>query len=299
MKRGEVKRSGTGLAFWFRPLTASLSEVPVDNRDMTMFFHTRTADFQDAAIQATVSFRIANPNLAAQRVDFSIHPRTGQWQADPLNSLSQLVIETAQQHASAVMATLSLTDAMTVGISAAREAIASGLASDGRISDTGIEVIGVRIMGIKPEAEMERALQTPTRESVQQSADKATYERRALAVESERSISQNELQSKIELATREKDLLSQVGENARKRAEDDAAARAISDDAAARAERVLGEAKADAARALVAAHEGASPSVLLAQAADKAAQNLGSVQSLTITPDLLAQFLGRGGAGGE
>ncbi len=292
MKRGKIKRSGTGLAFWFRPLTAALSEVPVDNRDMSLFFHSRTADFQDAAVQATVSFRIADPVLASQRVDFSLNPATGVWQADPLNILNQLVSETAQQHASSTLAGLTLTDALTTGIGATRDAIAAGLTADDRIRATGVEVVGVRVLAIKPEPEVERALQTPKRESVQQEADKATYERRALAVESERSISQNELQSRIELATREKELLAQEGDNMRKRAEDEAASRAISDDATAKGERLLGEARAASAKALVDAHKGADASVLLARAAQTAAGNLGGVQSLTITPDLLSQFLG-------
>lgn len=298
LKRGKVKRSGAGLSFWFRPLTASLSEVPIDNRDMSLFFHTRTSDFQDAAVQATVSYRIADPNRASERVDFSISPATGQWTADPLAALGQLVSETGQQHATATLATLTLTQALATGIGATRDAIAAGLDADERLRDTGVAIVGVRVLAIKPEVEMERALQTPTRESVQQAADRATYERRALAVESERAISENELQSKIELATREKDLLAQEGANARTRAEDAAAARAISDDAAARGERVLGEARAQAAKALVDAYSGADSSVLLARAAATAAENIGSVGSITITPDLLANFLG-GARGGQ
>ena len=294
MKRGKVKRSGTGLAFWFRPLTATLSEVPVDNRDMSLVFHARTADFQDVAVQATVSFCIARPDTAAQRVDFSIHTANGRWQADPLNALNQLVSETAQQHANAVLATMTLTEAITTGLSVTRDAIASGLGSDPRISATGVDVVGVRVLAIRPEADVERALQTPTREAVQQEADKATYERRALAVERERVISQNELQSRIELAAREQELLQQEGENQRKRAQDEAAARAIADDAAARGERVLGEARAESARALAEAYNNADARVLLARAAETAAANLGNVQSLSLTPDLLNQFLGTG-----
>ena len=294
MKRGKVKRSGTGLAFWFRPLTATLSEVPVDNRDMSLVFHTRTADFQDAAVQATVSYRIARPETAAERVDFSIHPGVGRWQADPLNTLNQLVSETAQQHATAVLAGMPLTEAITAGLSATRDAIAEGLTSDARISDTGVDIVGVRVLSIRPEADVERALQTPTREAVQQEADRAKYERRALAVESERVISQNELQSSIELAAREQELLQQEGENQRKRAEDEAAARAIADDAAARGERVLGEARAESARALAEAYNNADPRVLLARAAETAAANLGNVHSLSLTPDLLSKFVGAG-----
>ncbi len=165
-------------------------------------------------------------------------------EADPLAALGQLVSETGQQHATATLATMTLTEALSAGIGATREAITAGLDADERLRDTGVAIVGVRVLAIKPEAEMERALQTPTRESVQQAADRATYERRALAVESERAISENELQSKIELATREKDLLAQEGANARTRAEDAAAAQGIADDAAARGERVLGEARA-------------------------------------------------------
>ena len=292
MKRGSITRSGAGLSFWFRPLTASLSEVPIDNRDMSLFFHTRTSDFQDAGVQATVSYRIADADLAAQRVDFAIHPTTGVWQADPLNALGQLVSETAQQHATGTLATMTLAEAMASGIGATREAIAAGLAADERIRETGVAIVGVRVLGIKPEADVERALQTPTRESLQQEADRATYERRALAVERERTISENELQSKIELAPREQGLLAKEGENARKRAEDAAAARAIADDAAARGERVLGEARAQAAKALADAYNEADATVLLARAAQTAAENIGSVDSITLTPDLLAQFLG-------
>lgn len=294
MKRGRITRSGAGIAFWFRPLTASLSEVPVDNRDMSLLFHTRTADFQDAAVQATVSYRIADPNLAAQRVDFSIQPSTGGWLADPLTILNQLVSETAQQHASATLATLNLDEALAHGIVSTRDAIATGLAGDDRIGATGVEIIGVRVLAIKPEADVERALQTPTREAVQQEADRATYERRALAVERERAISQNELQSKIELAAREKELLEQEGDNARKRAQDAASARAITDDAAARGETVLGQARAEAAKALVDAYKEADAGVLLARAADTAAGNLGNVQTLSLTPDLVGQLLGTG-----
>ena len=295
MKGGSIKRSGAGVSFWFRPLTASLSEVPIDNRDMSLFFHTRTADFQDAAVQATVSYRVAEPNLAAQRVDFSIDATTGMWHADPLDTLGQLVSETAQQHATATLATLTLADAMAQGIGAARDAISAGLADDERIRETGVAIVGVRVLAIKPEAEVDRALQTPTREALQQEADRATYERRAQAVERERTISENELQSKIELATREKNLLAQEGENARKRAEDDAAARAIADDATARGEKVLGEARAAAAKALADAYNDADSTVLLARAAQTAAENIGSVESITITPELLTKFLGSAG----
>lgn len=307
VRRGKVRRSGTGLAFWFRPLTAALSEVPIDNRDMPMMVHARTQDFQDAAVQATVSYRVANPEVAAERIDFSIDSAHGQWQADPISQLSRLVTESAQQHALAVVAGMTLRAALVDGVAKCRDAISAGLADDERLTATGIEILGVRVLAIQPETEMERALQTPTREEVQQEADRATYERRALAVERERTISENELQSKIELATKEEALLTQEGANAKKRATDAAeadliAARAMADrervvsEAAANSTRLTGEAEAAAAKALEDAYAGADPQVMLARAAQSAAGNLPRVGQLTITPDVVTGLLAKLGA---
>ena len=79
---------------------------------------------------------------------------------------------------------------------------------------------------------MEKALQQPTREAIQQDADEATFRRRALAVEKERAIAENELQNRIELARREEELVAREGANARKRAEEDAAAALVAAEAA-------------------------------------------------------------------
>lgn len=101
---GKLLHDGPGLSFWFRALTAALSEVPVDDRELAMTFHARTSDFQDVAVQATVTYRIGDPALAAARMDFSIDPDTGVWRGAPLEQLGTLLTETAQQHALDVLA---------------------------------------------------------------------------------------------------------------------------------------------------------------------------------------------------
>ena len=59
------RHAGPGQAFWFRPRTAALAEVPLDDREQALLFHARTADFQDVTVQATVSYRVVDPALAA------------------------------------------------------------------------------------------------------------------------------------------------------------------------------------------------------------------------------------------
>lgn len=308
LRRGRLVHDGAGLAFWFRPLSAAISEVPVDDRELAVLFHARTSDFQDLTVQATITYRIADPNVAAGRIDFSIDTATGAWTGEPLDQLSTLLTETAQQHALELITRTALADALVSGIPTVRRAIAEGLGGDARLTEIGLAVIAVRVVAVRPEAELERALRTPARERVQQEADRATYERRAVAVERERTIAENELDSKIELARREEELVEHQGANARRRAEQNAAADRVKAEAEAvrrtrlaeaeaEAVRALGAARAAAEQALLTAHQDVGPEVLQALALLRLAEHLPSIDSITLSPDVLTGLLGRLGRG--
>lgn len=276
-RSGTLVHDGPGLSFWFRPLTAALSEVPVDDRELTMTFHARTVDFQDVTVQATVTYRISDPAVAAARLDFSIDPDTGVWRGAPLEQLGTLLTETAQQHALAVLARTPLSAALVDGVPAVRERVTAGLAAEPRLPATGIEVVAVRVMALRPEPEVERALRTPAREQIQQEADRATYERRAVAVERERTIAENELASRIELARREEQLVEQRGTNARREAEETAAADRVR--AEAEATRTVRLAEAEAARSVKLAEAEAAKQVHLADAEARRTERLAEAES--------------------
>ncbi|MEU3281699.1 SPFH domain-containing protein [Streptomyces antibioticus] len=263
-RSGKLVHDGPGLSFWFRSLTAALSEVPVDDRELAMTFHARTADFQDVAVQATVTYRVSDPAVAAARLDFSIDPDTGVWRGAPLEQLGTLLTETAQQHALDVLARTPLAAALVDGVTSVRERVAAGLAAEPRLPATGIEIVAVRVIALRPEPEVERALRTPARELIQQEADRATYERRAVAVERERTIAENELASKIELARREEQLVEQRGTNTRREAEESAAADKVR--AEAEATRTVRLAEAEAARSVRLAAAEAERAVKLSEA---------------------------------
>ncbi|MGW0599093.1 SPFH domain-containing protein [Streptomyces sp. NPDC002776] len=329
-RSGRLVHDGPGISFWFRPLSAAISEVPVDDRELAMTFHARTADFQDVAVQATVTYRISDPALASARLDFSVDPDTGAWRGAPLEQLGTLLTETAQQHALAVLARTPLASALVDGVSAVRERVAAGLAAEPRLPATGIEIVAVRVVALRPEPEVERALRTPARELIQQEADRATYERRAVAVERERAIAENELASQIELARREEQLVDQRGTNARREAEEAAAADAVraeaeaarsvrlADAEARRTERLaeaeaarsvrlaraeaegtreVGDAKAAAQAAWLRVHAEVDVAVLHALTGTRLAENLPRIDSVTVSPDVLTGLLARLGDG--
>ena len=224
LRRGKAVHDGAGLSFFFRPLSAVLSEVPVDDRELAVLFHARTADFQDLTVQASVTFRVTDPVTASSRIDFSVDPDTGRWRGTPLEQVAGLLTETSQQQVLGLVAGGPLAAVLADGVTEIRDRIMRGLSGDARLAETGIAVIGVRVIALRPEPEVEKALQTPAREQIQQEADRSTYERRAVAVERERAIAENEMQNEIELARREEQLLLQRGANTRRQAADAAEA---------------------------------------------------------------------------
>ena len=123
-----------------------------------------------------------------------------------------------------------MAEALAHGIGPIRERVAAALAADQRLRERGLLVTDVRVVSVRTDPEVERALQTETRERIQGAADKATFERRALAVEQESAIAENELASQIEIARREQELVAQRGANERLRATEQAAADEITVD---------------------------------------------------------------------
>lgn len=290
-RNGHVLHEGVGRSFWFRPLSAVLSEAPVDDRELPLLFHARTGDYQDVVVQTTVTYRIADPVRAVERIDFGVDPRSGRWREAPLEQVGSLLTELAQQHALELVAHISLAEALVDAPPLLRERIEAGLATDDRIEETGIAVVSVRVGPVRPEPDLEKALGTPARELVQQEADRATFDRRALAVENERAIAENELHNQIELARREEELIAQHGRNEQRRVEDAAAAARV--EAAAQADRVrlVGAAEGDAERARLAAYGGLQPQILLGLALKELAANLPEIERLTLAPDVLGEAL--------
>src|SRR5689334_10773679 len=83
-RKGRIRRSGRGLVFWFRPQTASIAELPMDDREMALFVKGRSQDFQAVAVQGMLTWHVLDPELLASRVDFTIGLFTGSCLAEPI-----------------------------------------------------------------------------------------------------------------------------------------------------------------------------------------------------------------------
>ena len=242
---GKLVRSGRALSFWYSPMGAGLAEIPLDDREQAFLFAGRTVDFQEANVQGAITYRVDKPELLAQRLDFSIHVERGAWLNEPLAQLAAIVTQLAQQAATDWLAHQPLRAVLQEGGQQLRERIDAFLRDSSELEGMGVELVSVRIAKVTPTSELEKALQAPAREQLQQAADEATFARRALAVEKERAIAENELQNKIELARRAQNLIQQEGQNQRRRSEEAAASKRIDAEAGAATRRIEAEADAD------------------------------------------------------
>ena len=206
---GKRKRSGRGLAFWFLPMTSSVVEAPTDDRDLPFLFHARSRDFQDVTVQGAVTYRGADPEALAERVDFTVDLASGRHREQPLDKIADLFTQRAQQLAIDHVAEREVRELLAGGLEPVRERIAAGLIASDELAGLGLEIAAVGVASVAPSAELEKALQTPALEEIQQSADQAMFERRAVAVEKERAIAENELENQIELAAREARLIEE------------------------------------------------------------------------------------------
>jgi regulator of protease activity HflC (stomatin/prohibitin superfamily) len=309
-RAGAKVHSARGASFWFMPMAASVAEVPVDDRELPMLFKGMTRDFQPVVMQGGVTWRVVDPDRLAERVDFTIDLRKGRWVGQPLEQVGGIVSELAQQVANTYLGEVSLAVALAEGVDALRSRISQALAADAGLASMGVGVTSVRIASVRADAEVERALQTPVREQIQREADRATFERRAHAVERERAIAENELQNKIELSKKEEALIAQKGINEQRRLKEEALALRIQADAAAERARVqstseaasireVESAKADGERGRVAIYRDLPPQVLLGLAVREMAGKIPQIEHLTLSPDLLGPALARLSRGAE
>jgi regulator of protease activity HflC (stomatin/prohibitin superfamily) len=301
-RRGAVAASGRGLSFWFSPMTAGIAEIPVDDRELPLSLSARSADFQDVGVQGVISYRVVDAVALAERVDFTIDTRTGAHLRQPIEKIALHLSQLAQQHAADWIGRTPLREVLRDGARVVRERVHAVLTEDEAVAAMGLAVTSVRIFAVAPGKDLERALEAPMRERIQQEADEAAFARRALAVEKERAIQENELQNQIELARREEQLIAQRGQNQKRQAEDDALAKGIAAtgegertrtaaEAQSQALRLVEGAKVEQERARMEINRSASPAVLAALAARELAGKLHRIDHLNIGADALAPLL--------
>ncbi len=143
------------------------------------------------------------------------------------------------------------------------------LRQDPALAAIGVECLNLFFSAVKPTPEMAKALEAEYREGLQRRADQAIYARRAAAVEQERRIKENELNTQVTLEEKRRELVDLEGQNNNRQAEYNAR----SNDTWLQPWRAT------------------DPRVLLALAFKMMGENAGRIGNLTITPEILASIM--------
>lgn len=195
-RNGRIAREGAGLSFFYFAPSTSLVAVPVASTDSPFIFEETTADYQTLTIQGQVTYKVADPKRLAALMNFTLDASGDRYASDDPQKLPQRVINAVKVLARAEMQKLTLRDALRASNDLV-QTVRAGIAGSPELTSLGLEVLGLSILAIKPVPETARALEAETRELLLREADEATYARRNSAVEQERAIKENELNTEI------------------------------------------------------------------------------------------------------
>lgn len=235
-KGDRLVREGAGLAFYYFAPTTSLVAVPLGSVDVPFVLNAMTSDFQEVTVQGQAAYRVVDPKRLASMLNFTLHPNGRDYVSEDPRKLSQRLINVVQVLMRAEIENLALRQALRAS-DKLRDKVREGLSSSDVVSSLGLELLDLSVAGIRPNPEMARALEAEVREQLLKEADEATYARRNAAVEQERTIKENELNTEIaieekkhqmrdaEMAARisleekNKDLVALSAENVKREAE--------------------------------------------------------------------------------
>ncbi len=218
-KNGNVSREGRGLSFFYFAPNSSIVAIPMGSNDLPFIFSESTNDYQTVTIQGQMSYKITNPKTLSDVLDFTVQDN-GQYKKNDIEKLNQRLINEAQTATSSFIHGIKLKDAIR-SAKTIEESIIEGLKNSTAINMLGIEILGANILAISATPEMSRALETETREKLQQEADQAIYERRNFAVEQERKIKETELNTEIAIEEKQKQIIEKQMESEVIKAEND------------------------------------------------------------------------------
>lgn len=301
-KHGAVKRQGAGLSFFHYAPTSTIVAIPMASADVPFVFQEATADFQTVTIQGQLTYRVADPLRLASLLDFSVDNNNRYYSEDP-RKLPERLIHTLQSLTRAITQRLALEDVLVSSDSIVAEALVK-LRESEVVSDLGVEILSLSILGIQPTPETSRALEAEAREALQRRADEAIYARRNAAVEQERLIKESELNT--EIAVEEKKRQIRETQMAAEIAVEEQRSQLID-------RRVENEHKNADSRAYVLTEtlkplrdldwktlmmlggKNADPKAMIALAFQEMAENARKIGELNVSPDLLKSLIGSTG----
>ena len=72
-KNGNIHREGRGLSFFYFSPNSSIVAIPMGSNDLPFIFNESTHDYQTVTIQGQISYKINQPKVLADVLDFTMN----------------------------------------------------------------------------------------------------------------------------------------------------------------------------------------------------------------------------------
>jgi regulator of protease activity HflC (stomatin/prohibitin superfamily) len=202
--QGHLAREGAGLSFfYFRPASTIVS-VPLASSNIPFVFNEPTSDFQTITVQGQMTYRIVDPKKASSMLDFTIDT-AGKYLSDQYQKIPERLVYDLQTLVRAEIQGLPLSQALVHGDRLTARVMGE-LKASSEVIQLGVEILNLAILSLKSTPEMAKALEAEAREALNRKADEAIYTRRNSAIEQERKIKENELQTELLVQNKQREL---------------------------------------------------------------------------------------------
>lgn len=208
IKKGQIVKKGLGLSFFYDTMTTSMIVIPTTAFDASFAFDDiMTSDFQSVGVQGDVSYMVTDYEKAAKMVDFSYKSNKKEYDtllSEAKQKMAKRIMNLAKVYITKFISEKNVREAIISSDSLA-EALRENLREDETIQEFGLQLISISILGISAKAETKKALEAATREEILKLQDDAIYKRRNAAIEQERMVKENELNTEIKVAEKQKE----------------------------------------------------------------------------------------------
>jgi len=315
-QNGKIVKEGAGLSMFYYAPSTSLVCVPVGSEDVHFMFSELTKDFQETTVQGQVTCTIEDVHALTSMLNYTLNAK-GEYASEDPKKLPRRVLNLIQVSIREQLSQLNLKEALSSSEVMAK-AVKECLKSSSAIKSLGVDINELSIVSVKPNKETARALEAETREVLLRQADEAVYLRRNAAIEQERVIKENELNTEIAMEDKKREIMERQLEaekseqekrqqiceaemagdivlqqqnaelvevtvaNKKKEAESKAYAVEAHLNAIAKSDPKIVE---------VLAMSGMNPAQLIASSFKELAENADKIGELNISPDLLKQIM--------
>lgn len=207
VKRGKIVQKGLGLSFFYNTMTTSMMVVPATAFDASFVFNDiMTSDFQSINVQGDISYVITDYEKASKMVDFSYKGKKEYLTVltEAKQKMAKRIMNLAKVYVTKFISGKNVRDAI-ISADELANTLRENMKEDETIKEFGLELISISILGILAQSDTRKALEAATREEILKQQDDAIYKRRNAAIEQERIVKENELNTEIKVAEKQKE----------------------------------------------------------------------------------------------